>query len=74
MKVELDLSNYVTKSDFENAAGVDRSKFAKKVDLAHSKSDVDKLDVYKLKNIPSNLSNLKSKIGTFGPVLLIKVN
>ena len=46
----------------------------KKVDLAHSKSDVDKLDIYKLKNIPSNLSNLKSKIGTFGPVLLIKVN
>ena len=44
MKVELDLSNYVTKSDFENAAGVHTSKFAKKVDLARSKSDVDKLD------------------------------
>ena len=44
MKVELDLSNYVTKSDFENAEGVHTSKFAKKVDLAHSKSDVDKLD------------------------------
>ena len=30
MKVELDLSNYATKSDLKNATGVDTSKFAKK--------------------------------------------
>ena len=30
VKVELDLSNYVTKADVENAAGADTSKFAKK--------------------------------------------
>ena len=28
-----------------------------KTDLADLKSDVDKLDIYKLKNIPNNLSN-----------------
>ena len=35
MKIELDLSNYATKADLKNAAGVDKSKFAKKVDLAN---------------------------------------
>ena len=32
VKVELDLSNYVKKSDLKNATGVDTSKFPKKVD------------------------------------------
>ena len=32
MKVELDLSNYVTITDLENATGDYISKFAKKVD------------------------------------------
>ena len=49
VKVELDLSNYVTKGDFKNVAGVDTSKFAKKVDLGSLKSNVDKLDIDKLK-------------------------
>ena len=31
VKVELDLPNYATKSDLENATGVDTSKFTKKV-------------------------------------------
>ena len=61
MKVELDLSNYETKADFENETGVDTSKFAKKVDLLNLKSDADKLDIGKLKNVPTTLSNLKSK-------------
>ena len=56
VKVELDLSNYATKSDLKNATGVDTSKFAKKVDLANLKSDANKLDIDKLKNIPTNLS------------------
>ena len=62
VKVELDLSNYVSKADLKNAKGVDTSDFAKTTDLAHLKSDVDKLDVDKFKNVPSNLSNLKSKV------------
>ena len=61
MKDELDLSNYVTKADLKNATGVDASKFAKKVDLANLKSKVDKLDIDKLKNVPTNSSNLKGK-------------
>ena len=34
----------------------------KKTYLANLKSDVDKLDIDKLKNIPSGVSNLKSKV------------
>ena len=60
MKVELDLFDYTTKADLKNAAGVDTSKFAKKVDLASLKSNVEKLDIDKLKIVPSNLNNLKS--------------
>ena len=51
------LCNYATKADFENATGVDTSK----IDLASLKSRVDKLDIDKLKNVPTNLSYLKSK-------------
>ena len=49
VKVELDLSNYVTKAYLKNSTGVDTS-------------NVDKLDIDKLKNTPTNLSNLKSKV------------
>ena len=52
VKFELDLSNYATKTDLKNTAGVDTSDFVKKTGLATFKSDVDKL-----KNVPSNLSN-----------------
>ena len=62
VKVELDLFNYATKADLKNATGVDTSDFAKKTDLANLKSDVDKLDIDKLKNVPSSLNNLKSKV------------
>ena len=62
VKVELDFSNYATKADLKNATGVDTSDFAKKTDLANLKSDVDKLDIDKLKKVPSNLSNLKSNV------------
>ena len=59
VKVGLDLSNYAMKTDIKNATGVDTSFFAKKVVLSHLKSDVDKLDTDKLKNVPSGLSSLK---------------
>ena len=55
----ISLSNYVTKTDFKNATGIDTSPFTKKVDLASSKSNVHKLDIDRLKNVPTNLSNLK---------------
>ena len=62
VKIELDISNYVTKAYLKNAAGVDTSKFAKRVDLASLKSEVDKLYIDKLKNVTSNLRKLKSKV------------
>ena len=54
VKVELDLSNYATKADLKNAARVNISSFAKKTDLANLKSNVDKLDIDKLKYVPTN--------------------
>ena len=68
VQVESDISNYATKTDFKNATGIDTSSFAKKVDLANLKSDVDKLDMYKLKNVPANLSNLKNKVDKLVPI------
>ena len=62
VKVELDLSNYATKVDLKNATGVDTSKFAKKSDSASSKSNVVKLDIDKLKNVTTNLSNLRNEV------------
>ena len=62
VKVELDLSNYAAKADFKNATGVDTPDFAKKTDLANLKSDVDKLDIDKLKNVPSGLNSLIIKV------------
>ena len=55
MKLQLDLS--------KNAAGVDTSDFAKKTDLTSLKSDMDKLDIDKLENLPSNLNSLKCIVG-----------
>ena len=62
VKVELNLSNYATRADLKTAIVVDTSNFAKKADLANLKSDVNKLDIYKLKNVPSGLQSLKSKV------------
>ena len=62
MDVELDLSNYATKTDLKKATRIDTSSFTKKVDLSSYRSDVVKLDTYKLKNLPTYLGNLKSKV------------
>ena len=61
VKVELDLSNYATKADLKNGAGVHTSKSVKNVDLPNL--DVEKLGIDKLKNLPTNLSSLKIKVG-----------
>ena len=58
----MNLSNNATKADLKNATDVDTSTFAKKVDLANLKSDVGKLDIDKLKYLPTNLNNFKSEI------------
>ena len=56
--------NYVTKAGLKNARGTATSSFAKKADLASLKANVDKLDIDKLKKVPTNLKNLKCKVDT----------
>ena len=48
IKVELDLSNYATKTDVKNITHVDVSSFASKTNLAALKAEVDKIDTDKL--------------------------
>ena len=56
------LSNFTTKADIKNISHVDTSRFALKSNLASPKTEVDKLDIDKLKSLSTNLSNLKSKV------------
>ena len=62
INVTVDLSNYATKDDIKNITHVDTSSFALKTNLANLKSEVDKLDVDKLKPIPTDLSKLKDVV------------
>ena len=57
IKVELDLINYATKTDLKNIAHTDVSSFASKTNLSALKTEVDKIDIDKLKTVPE-LSNL----------------
>ena len=56
MKVEFDLSNYVTKADFKKVTAIDTSNFAKKSDLDSLKSETDELDIGQLETTPVDLS------------------
>ena len=60
VKVELDLTNYGTKTDLKNITHVDVSSFAIKTNLAALKTEVDKIDVDKLKAAPTNLAKLSN--------------
>ena len=62
VKVELDLSNYATKSDLKGPAGADTFNLATKPDLASLKAEVHKIDVYKLKTGPADLSKLSNVV------------
>ena len=53
IKVKLDLSNYATKTDLKNVTHVDVRRFASKTNLASLKTEVDKIDVEKLKTVPA---------------------
>ena len=50
--VKIHISNYATKADLKNLAGVDTSILAARSDLANLKAEIDKLDVDKLKTTP----------------------
>ena len=62
VKVELDLTNYATKTDLKNITHVDVSSFASKTNLAALKTEVDKMDTDKLKTIPADLAKLTNAI------------
>ena len=62
IKVELDLSNYATKTDLKIVTHVDVSSFVLKTNLASLKSEVDKTDVDKLKTVPIDLAKLSNVV------------
>ena len=62
VKVELDLTNYATKTDLEIITHVDVSSFASKTNLAVLKTEVDKIDVDKLKTTPIDLAKLSNVV------------
>ena len=62
VKVELDLTNYATKTDLKNITHVDFSSFASKTNLAALKTEVDKIDVDKLKTTPTDLAKLSNVV------------
>ena len=62
IKVELDLTNYATETDLKNITHVDVSSFASKTNLAALKTEVDKIDVEKLKTTPIDLDRLSNLV------------
>ena len=62
IKVELDLSNYATKTDLKNVTHVDVSSFASKTNLASLKTEVDKLNIEKLVRVPNDLAKLSNVV------------
>ena len=62
VKAELDLTNYATKTDLKNITHVDTSSCASKTNLAALKTEVDKIDVDKLKTTPADLAKLSNVV------------
>ena len=60
IEVELDLSNYATKDNVKNITHVDVSSYATKTNLVALKTEVDKIDVDKLKTVPDDLAKLSN--------------
>ena len=62
IKVELDLTNYATRTDLNNITHVDTSSFASKTNLAALKTEVDKTDIDKSKTAPVDLAKLTNAV------------
>ena len=62
IKVELDFTNYATKTDLNNITHVDVSSYPPKTNLAALKTEVDKIDVDKLKTVPVDLGKLTNAV------------
>ena len=61
-KVKLDLTNYATETDLNNITHVDTSSFASKTNLAALNTEVDKIDIDKLKTAPVDLAKLTNAV------------
>ena len=62
VKVELDLTNYATKTDLKNITHVDVCSFASKTNLAALKTEVDKIDADKLNTTPTDSAKLTNAV------------
>ena len=62
IKVELDLSSYATKIDLKNVTHVDVSSFASKTNLASLETEVDKMNVDRLKTVSVDLAKLSNLV------------
>ena len=62
INVKVNLSNYATKADIKSISHIDTSSFALKANLAHLKTEVDKLDIDKSKPLPDDVSKLSNVV------------
>ena len=62
INIKVDLSNYATKDDIKNITHVGTSSFALKTNVATLKIEVDKLDIDKLKPVPTDLRTLSDAV------------
>ena len=62
IKVELDLSNYATKKYIKDITHIDPSSYALKTNLAALNTEVDKIDIDKLKTVPVDLAQLSNVV------------
>ena len=62
LNVKVDFSNYAAKADIKNISHVDTPSLALKTNLANLKTKVDKLDIDKLKPVPTDLSKLSNVV------------
>ena len=62
INVNVDLSNYATKTDLKNMTHFDASSFALKSNLASLKTEVDKLDIDKPTLVPNDLAELSNVV------------
>ena len=63
--VKVDLGNYGTKADIKNISHVDTSRFAQKPTLPSLKTEVDKLDIDRLVQVPVDLSKLSDVVKNY---------
>ena len=62
INVEVDLSNYATKTDLKNVSHVNVCHFALKSNLAGLKTELDKLDIDNFTPVPDDLVKLSNVV------------